>query len=313
MSPADKEEYLVIGAAGSIGAMLMRLLAADGSRQVKGVDLTAGEDAGLLPGNILEPDARLRQALGQAKVILCALSQEVLYGAMDRLLAGTRPDCVLVDTLSIKSPFSRVLAASRDWLGRREVVGINPMFSGDLAPAGRPVAVVRYADVPAGEGTRAFVDVLRGSGVRVVEMDPERHDRSMAALQTLVHAGIMAFGRVLEETFQDIDTLLALAPPPFRVMLSLTARLTCNHPEVYWEIQRENPYSGEVRKLLIEALGRLDAICETGDADAFRQGMAQTASRIIEPRPELVQLSRRIFGLLGQDDRPERTASQVEE
>lgn len=313
MSDGVTGEYLVIGAAGSIGGMLMRVLASDGSREVVGVDMKVGDDSSLIAGDILQPNARVIHALGQARVVLCALSHEVLSRAMDGLLAYTSPDCVLVDTLSIKLPFASVLTASRDRLDNREVVGINPMFSGDLDPVGRPVAVIRYAGVPTGDATREFVDLLRGSGVRVVETEAEMHDRSMAALQTLVHAGIIALGRVLGDKFHDIDTLLALAPPPFRVMLSLAARMTCNHPDVYWEIQRENPYAGEARRLLIDALSRLDAICEAGDAEAFREEMAQTASRIVEPRPELVQLSRRIFDLLGQDRCPERAASRVGE
>lgn len=313
MSHGVMGEYLVIGAAGSIGGMLMRLLASDGSREVVGVDMKVVDDSSLIAGDILQPNASVIHALGQARVVLCALSNEVLSRAMDGLLAYTSPDCVLVDTLSIKSSFARVLASSRDRLRSREIVGINPMFSGDLDPVGRPVAVVRYPGVVAGDATQAFVDLLRGSGVHVVETEPEMHDRSMAALQTLVHAGIIAFGRVLGDEFQDIDTLLALAPPPFRVMLSLAARMTCNHPDVYWEIQRENPYAGEMRRLLIGTLNHLDAICEAGDAKAFREGMAQTAIRIVGPRPELVQLSRRIFGLLGQDRSPEREVSRVGE
>lgn len=313
MSHGVKGEYLVIGAAGSIGGMLMRLLASDGSREVVGVDMKVGDNSRVIAGNILQPDARVIHALGQARMVLCALSHEVLSRAMGGLLTYTSPDCVLIDTLSIKSPFASVLADFREQLGDREIAGINPMFSGDLDPVGRPVAVVRYIGVPTGDATREFVDLLRRLGVHVVETDPEMHDRSMAALQTLVHAGIVAFGGVLSEEFKDIDTLLELAPPPFRVMLSLAARMTCNHPDVYWEIQRENPYAGEMRRLLVDALRHLDAICEAGDAEVFREGMVNTFGKIVKPRPELVLLSRRIFDLLGQDRRSESTASRVDE
>ena len=128
MSHGVMGEYLVIGAAGSIGGMLMRLLASDGSREVVGVDMKVVDDSSLIAGDILQPNASVIHALGQARVVLCALSNEVLSRAMDGLLAYTSPDCVLVDTLSIKSSFARVLASSRDRLRSREIVGINPMF-----------------------------------------------------------------------------------------------------------------------------------------------------------------------------------------
>ena len=294
-----KCNYVILGASGSIGRMLVGMLESNGCSCVTGVDVGSSWSPCIVKGDILRPDTRVTSALSNANVVVSALSNEVLSSAMDVLLKYTSSDCALIDTLSIKSSYAEVVSAYRGKIGLREVAGINPMFSGDLDPAGRPVAVVQYDGFPYGVTCRRFFDILNRTGARIVEMDPISHDRSMATLQVLVHAGVMAFGRALCDERQDIDTLLTLAPPPFRVMLALVARMTCNRPEVYWEIQRDNPFSDEVRKSLIDSMNCLDGVCKAGDVFSFRDIMESMAQGVVEPRPDLVHLSRRMFGFLG--------------
>lgn len=348
------ERYVVVGAAGSIGSLIARLLLADG-KQVDCIDLRRGADAavnadanvggitdakaGVIAGgdtgaggrrndnadadadadaaigglrwieaDILAPTPAAAEALRHADVVVCAISLELLVEALPRLLGFVTPDCALIETLSIKSPFADLLERSGDALGSREVVGINPMFSGDLDPVGRPTAVVVYGGKNDGEraseGPRArgFFDVLRRAGLVIVPTGPRAHDRSMAALQTIVHGAVLAFGDVLCDPALDIDALLALAPPPFRVMFSLLARMTRNHPDVYWEIQTQNPYAGDARQALIGALERLDRTCAEGDAEAFRERLARVDAQLVRSRPETVALSKQIFDIVNKPD-----------
>ncbi len=129
--------------------------------------------------------------------------------------------------------------------------------------------------------------------------DPRAHDRLMATLQTLVHGAVLAFGDVLCDASLDIDALLALASPPFRVMFALLARMTRNHPDVYWEIQTQNPYAREARHALTAALARLEQTCATHDVTAFRDTLARVDALLVRPRPDTVDLSKRIFDLVG--------------
>ncbi len=304
------ERYVVVGAAGSIGGLIARLLHADG-KQVDCIDLRIGENAGGLrwiASDILAPTPEAADALRRADTVVCALSLELLTEALPRLLDIVTPDCALIETLSIKSPFADLLERRGDALGQREVAGINPMFSGDLDPVGRPTAVVVYGGKDQGEraseGPRAgaFFDVLRRAGLVIVPTDPRAHDRSMAALQTIVHGAVLAFGDVLTDPALDIDALLALAPPPFRVMFSLLARMTRNHPDVYWEIQTQNPFAGDARQALIGAWERLDRTCADGDVETFRDGLARIDTQLVRSRPETVALSKQIFDIVNKPD-----------
>ncbi|WP_185733355.1 prephenate dehydrogenase dimerization domain-containing protein [Burkholderia sp. Bp8998] len=296
------QRYAVIGAAGSIGGLVARLLRADG-RHVDCIDLRGGEagDAGhWIEADILTPSPAAADVLRRADTVVCAISFELLADALPSLLAHIRPDCALIETLSIKAPLAALLERLGEALADREVAGINPMFSGDLDPRGRPAAAVVHRGEAAGPRAGAFFDVLRRAGLVIVPMDPHAHDRSMAILQTLVHGAVLAFGDVLSDDSLDLDALLALASPPFRVMVALLARMTRNHPDVYWEIQTDNPYSRDARQALAAALARLEHTCSSHDAASFRHTLALVDTRLVQPRPDTVALSKRIFDLVGQ-------------
>ncbi|HEF5155341.1 T-protein [Burkholderia multivorans] len=294
--------YVVIGSAGSIGGLVARLLRADG-QHVDCIDLRGGAagDAGhWIEADILAPGAAAADVLQRADTVVCAISFELLADALPSLLAHIGPDCALIETLSIKAPLAALLERLGDALADREVAGINPMFSGDLDPRGRPAAAVVHRAEVAGPRANAFFDVLRRAGLAIVPMDPHAHDRSMAVLQTLVHGAVLAFGDVLSNASLDLDALLALASPPFRVMIALLARMTCNHPDVYWEIQTDNPYSRDTRQALAAALARLEHTCSSHDVASFRHTLALVDRRLVQPRPDAVTLSKRIFDLVGQ-------------
>ncbi|MGS0894736.1 prephenate dehydrogenase dimerization domain-containing protein [Burkholderia stagnalis] len=295
------ERYVVVGAAGSIGGLVARLLRADG-RHVDCIDLRAAEpgDAGRwIEADILAPGPAAADVLRRADTVVCAISFELLADALPALLACVGPHCALIETLSIKAPFAALLERLGDVSGGREVAGINPMFSGDLDPRGRPAAAVVHGGKAAGPRAGAFLDVLRRAGLVIVPIDPHAHDRSMAALQTLVHGAVLAFGDVLCDESLDLDALLALASPPFRVMFALLARMTRNHPDVYWEIQTDNPYSRDAREAFAAALARLEQTCSSDDVASFRRALARVDARLVQPRPDAVDLSRRIFDLVG--------------
>ncbi|TJZ67436.1 chorismate mutase [Chitiniphilus eburneus] len=293
---------LVVGVHGSIGAMLARQLASSGFR-VTGIDLARADAAPanvtVLQADATRPDAALRQVLGETRILVLAVSQHVLTQALPQLLPHLPADALLVETLSIKSPFAAWLA---DQPTTQAVLGINPMFSGDLDPAGRPLAAVPYRDAPLAD---AFIDLLRQWRLDVVTLTPAQHDEAMAMLQTVGHSAVLAFGQTLARSPLALDALLRLAPPPFRVMLALLARMTQNHPDVYWEIQADNPCSADARRRLLNALATLDDGVASDDHAGFHTALTALKEDLIADHPDYVDTSRRIFEFINQPPAPD--------
>lgn len=292
MGLAIKTQVMVVGVKGSIGRFLAQGLSRSGCT-VTGMDIAAldapMEGVSFCRADMTSPTPEVQSLLKQTKVLVLALSQEVINKVLPVIQPYLDKQCLIVDTLSIKSDFLD-LVSELDL--PQPVLGINPMFSGDLDPTGRPVAVVVYRK---GDGVDAFLATLSSWQLNVIPMAPANHDKEMALLQSLGHAAIIAFGKVLQQSGLSHSSIDALAPPPFRVLLSLLARMSQNHPDVYWEIQADNRYASSARQQLIHALEALEEQVGTGDRFVFSQNMAQLKSSLVDPNPGYVATSRQIF------------------
>ncbi|CRN02516.1 MULTISPECIES: chorismate mutase [Pseudomonas] len=295
--PSAQRHAVVVGILGSIGQLLANQLSITGY-SVTGIDIAVDDQSALphkaIQGDVLRPSSEIKQLLGDAEILVLALAQNVLSEALPHLLPSLRSDCLIVDTLSIKSEFADFVATLDV---TQPMVGINPMFSGDLDPAGRPVAVVTYRD---GDAVARLVEWLHSWPANVFQMTASEHDRTMAYLQTLGHALVMGFGLTLEESAAPLTNLFELAPPPFKVMLALLARMTKNHPDVYWEIQSNNPYSKQIRSRMLAQLGKLDDVVNTDSRLDYHLSMAMLRNALKQLNPGLENTSRHLFEQLDQ-------------
>ncbi|AZE90969.1 chorismate mutase [Pseudomonas orientalis] len=295
--PSPQRHAVVVGILGSIGQLLANQLSIAGYC-VTGIDIAVGDQSALshkvIQDDVLRPGSEIKQLLGTAEILVLALAQNVLSEALPQLLPSLRSDCLIVDTLSIKSEFADFVATLDV---AQPMVGINPMFSGDLDPAGRPVAVVTYRD---GDAVARLVEWLHSWPANVFQMTASEHDRTMAYLQTLGHALVMGFGLTLEESAAPLTDLFELAPPPFKVMLALLARMTKNHPDVYWEIQSNNPYSKQIRSRMLAQLGKLDDVVNTDSRLDYHLSMAMLRNALKPLNPGLENTSRHLFEQLDQ-------------
>ena len=291
---------MVVGARGSIGSLIVRKLAEAGT-QVVGLDIVqAAGTAALTEGvemrvdDITHPGVDTRRLLCEADVVVLAVSESVLLEAMPMMAPCVQPGGLIVETLSTKSVFAQALQGQEF---PQQILGINPMFAGDLDPQGRPVAAVVHRD---GLLVQAFIEFVRSWGSQVVNLTPVEHDRTVVHLQALTHLAVLAFGRSLAEPALDLRQLLALAPPPSRVLISLVARMTQNQPEVYWDIQASNPFAVGARASLRAALVELDEAVNSDDRPRFDGMLAELKATFGGSGPGLVDMSRQLFALIGQ-------------
>ncbi|GAB7108602.1 hypothetical protein JCM4814A_69160 [Streptomyces phaeofaciens JCM 4814] len=267
--PAGTIRHAVVaGGSGAVGDLFTALLAAAGA-EVRVADPLA--PAALPPGahwvegDITAPSGALRAELARTDLLLLAVPEPVALGALPALDGVLAEGALLADTLSVKG---RVATAAGRLQGRRQTVGLNPMFAPSLGLRGRPVAAVVLHDGPL---VRDLLGLVAAGGGRVVEMDADRHDRLAAASQVLTHATVLAFGHALAELGADIEELAAVAPPPHAALLGLLARIASGTPEVYWDIQSANPLADRAREALghgVDGLRRI--VADGGEADFER-------------------------------------------
>jgi prephenate dehydrogenase len=251
----DSTRIAIVGGDGAVGRLLAGVLR-DAGREVVVVDPAATP-----PLDARRPSPALTAALATADCVVLAVPEAVALDALPHVLAAMRPGALLADTLSVKTRF---LAAALAADAPVELLSLNPMFAPDLGLEGRAVLAVEAAPGPR---SAALLALLRERATVVAVADAAGHDRLTAALQVATHASVIGFGMALVELDADLDTLLAVAPPPFLALLALLARIVSGNPETYADIQLANPYAREARVALADSAGYLvDAVAVGGGA-----------------------------------------------
>jgi 4-amino-4-deoxyprephenate dehydrogenase len=252
----------IVGGAGAVGGLLAEELADRFSRLtvIDRVLPRAGKMSEAIVADVTQPNAAARHVLRESDVVVLALPEQVALRGLPLIAPMLQTDCLLVDTLSVKTHFARAVHAMQP---TREALGINPMFRPAGEIAGHAVAVVEIA---AGLNADRFRVHLRDLGAELWDLTVEQHDRLLAALQVVVHAAMLGSGVALRELAIDLDTASALAPRPYAAMLSSLLRILNGTPEVYREIQVGNPYAEEARARLVDGVARVASSSTSGAA-----------------------------------------------
>ena len=239
---------VLVGGAGRMGRWMARFLSAQG--------YTTGA---LDPAAPPEENAWANHALSEADLVVCATPPSAT-ALFYREWATRPPKGVIADLASIKGP---LLGPIRD-LARAggRVASLHPMF-------GPSIVLLRDADVvicDAGDAaaTRTVEDLFASTTARIVRILLEEHDRIMADLLSLAHATAIAFALALPESEHPVRSTT------FQALESLAAAVTRESPDVYYEIQAHNAFSGRALERLEAALKRLVSAVQDRDAEQFR-------------------------------------------
>ncbi|MFO1141719.1 MAG: prephenate dehydrogenase/arogenate dehydrogenase family protein [Amaricoccus sp.] len=265
-----------------MGRMFLDRLVAAGVDAV-GVDLRAGD--GVTAADVLELSGEMRRLLGEVDLALLAVPDGVAARAAAGVARAMAPEAVLVDCTSVKAPYVEAVGDA----GSCGLVSVNPLFGPGLDWTGRSVVVTELRRPLHPERLTGF---LEASGLRIIRLDAERHDRLAAESQAQLHAAILGFAMSASADGMIFDT------PPNRVMRMLAARILSGEPHVYWKIQTSNPFAGEARQRLIAALQSLDATCRADDREAFDRLLIEARDHLGGDAAELSDRCARLFGAL---------------
>jgi chorismate mutase/prephenate dehydrogenase len=257
----EAESALIVGGAGRMGRWLARFLESQGHR-VRVHDPAA--DAG---GPPVEPD--LERGLADASIVFVATPLERVAASIDEVTAaGFRG--VVCDVASLKEHLRPAL--ERALARGARPASIHPMFG----PAARTLSdkVVVLCDCGAPEATERVAGLFRETAVSLVPLSLERHDRIAAHVLGASHLVSLVFARALATSGLSHDELAAVGSTTFRNQMATTAGVVRESPELYYSIQRLNPFTSDVHRGLAAALGDWSDWIGRGDPASFAAAMA---------------------------------------
>lgn len=202
------------------------------------------------------------EMLVDAGLVVVTVPIHLTQGVIEKL--GKLPkDCILCDLTSIKSkPLQGMLNVHQG-----PVVGLHPMFGPDVPNLAKQVIV--YCD---GRGEEHYQWLLKQFsiwGASLCQIDASEHDHGMTLIQALRHFTSFAYGLHLSRENPNIDKLLKLSSPIYRLELAMVGRLFGQDPNLYGDIILSSDENIEMIKRFHQCFGEALKVLDGKDKQAF--------------------------------------------
>jgi prephenate dehydrogenase len=212
-------------------------------REVVGFDpSSAAGRAGVRLGVLDSVAVTAQAAVAGADLVVLAAPVRSLDGLLRSVAAGVAPTATVIDIGSVKAD---VVAAAETLLAGGGFVGCHPMAGAEFSgvEAAKPdIFAGRVCFICPGRSSTAAVTMAEGFwraiGCQAVTIDPETHDRLMAAQSHLPHVAAFALAGALIPSLSFLDATTKAASPT--TSLRDTTRIAASGPAVWRDILLAN-------------------------------------------------------------------------
>jgi prephenate dehydrogenase len=184
------------------------------------------------------------------EIVVLAMPVERIGPAIAAIRPHLRTGALVLDVCSVKVRPAEIMR--RELPDHVDIVGTHPLFgpqSGRDGIAGLKIAVCPIRGERAGRVAAFLRGLLR---LKVYATTPEDHDREAATVQGLTHL----IAKVLVK-MEPLPTRMTTAS--FEALMRGVDMVRYDAPEVFLAIERDNPYSSEVRRRFFRLAAELDA------------------------------------------------------
>jgi chorismate mutase/prephenate dehydrogenase len=191
-------------------------------------------------------------------------------------LAELKPDCLVFDIGSLKSPMREGLDAMRD-SGCR-VCSVHPMFGpNEIGLSGRHILFVDVGNQEAIVEARAL---FAHTAADCVELSLEEHDEVMAWVLGLSHLVNIAFAGALAQSGEKVPLLKQISSSTFNAQLNVATQVVSENPHLYYEIQQGNVNTADVSEHFRRVLNELVTSVADSNEEVFTRHMNAAKKRL---------------------------------
>ncbi|MEZ6963373.1 MULTISPECIES: bifunctional chorismate mutase/prephenate dehydrogenase [unclassified Aeromonas] len=269
----DLGKVVIIGGQGQLGRLFGNLFSLSGYR----VETLEQEDW-----------PRADEILADAGLVMVAVPIDITCQIIDRL--GNLPArCLLVDVTSVKeAPLEHMLAVHKG-----PVLGLHPMFGPDVASLAKQVIVCCQGRD--GAASQWLLDQMTIWGARLQQVEAKAHDEAMTLIQALRHFATFAYGWHLSREQANIDRLLHLSSPIYRLELAMVGRLFAQDPHLYADIILSSPQNLAMIRRYYHNFGEVLGLLEQGDRAGFIDAFSQVSGFFGEHAQQFLRESRTLL------------------
>jgi len=172
-------------------------------------------------------------------------------------------ETLIVDFCSVKSHIVPKLETLKE--KNIEIASIHPMH-GPRVKNLKDIPIV-FIPIKTGKNYNVLKEFFKGKSERVFESNMLEHDTILSVVQGLTHYTQFVASNVLAEMNLDLEKTMKFASPNYSLFLSLASRVMIQNPEMYSQIQIENPYNEKMREIFLQKAKELGEICKSGEKE----------------------------------------------
>ena len=213
-------KIVIVGGRGKLGSLFGRYLTGSGYNVVS-----------------LEQNdwPQAAQILQDADVVIVSVPIANTPEVIAQLKPYLTENMLLADLTSVKrAPLEKMLEVHHG-----PVVGLHPMFGPDVASMAKQI--VACCDGRFSERYQWLLQQIQMWGVKIYHVDATEHDHHMTYIQALRHFSTFVYGLYLSQQSVDLDKLLALSSPIYRLELAMVGRLFAQDAALYADIIADKP------------------------------------------------------------------------
>ena len=227
------ESILIIGGSGKMGRWFADFFGNQGHRVSVFDRQTTNDDAA--------NSRSLETALDGTTCALVAAPLDVVPGIIEQL-ADVHYDGTVFDIASLKRHLKPAIARAR--AADLAVTSIHPMFG----PGARTLSdqVVCICDCGDSQATQKVEAFFADTAATLVKLSLDEHDRVVSYVLGLSHLTNLVFTKVLMASGKSFDQLNRVGSTTFHSQMVTTSTVIQENPELYYTIQRLNPFTDEL-------------------------------------------------------------------
>ncbi|MBC5853158.1 bifunctional chorismate mutase/prephenate dehydrogenase [Vibrio metschnikovii] len=231
---------------------------------------------------------RADELLHDAGLVVVTVPIDLTVGVIEKL-NQLPSDCILCDLTSIKSkPLAAMLKVHSG-----PVVGLHPMFGPDVPSLAKQVIV--YCDGRGVEQYQWLLDQFAIWGASLCAIDAQEHDQGMTLIQALRHFTSFVYGLHLSKVNPNIEQLLKLSSPIYRLELAMVGRLFGQDPNLYADIILSSQENIEMIGRFQHSLEQAVSLLKQGDKQGFVSQFSQVSDWFGDYSQQFMQESQHLL------------------
>lgn len=243
----DCKKVVVVGGKGQLGAIFVDLF----KRSSYQVEVLEQDD--WPNSNVILADASLVIVAVPIRLTTMVIHQ----------LNNLPKTCILADLTSIKeSPLAEMKKVHAG-----PVVGLHPMFGPDVTGLIKQTIISCEGRYP--EQYQWLIEQFAVWGAKIYPVQAHEHDEAMSMVQVMRHFSTIAYGYHLMSEGADIEKLVAMSSPIYRLELIMVGRLFAQDPTLYADIIFSNKENVSMMKRFAYRFLELLEDVSLDDKDAF--------------------------------------------